>query len=134
MASDWKVFLLRLAEEITNEDLETLKFLCQDCISGRKLDGISSAEELFTAIERIHAGPEKLDFLKMLFGQAKRIDLQVKIEQFQQGKSQLVLNNNNIIIIIIIIIGKLEIQCICLIFEISSYPVICSQSPQTFSE
>ena len=93
MASGLQVFLLRLAEEITNEDLGTLKFLCHDRISRRKLYGISSAEELFTAIREIHAIPEEqLDFLKTLFGQAKRIDLQAKIEQFQQGKSWVVLD------------------------------------------
>ena len=93
MASRLQVFLLHLAEEITNKDLENLKFLCYDCISRRKLDGISSAEELFTAIGEIHAGPEEqFDFLKTLFGQVKRIDLQAKIEQFQQGKSWVVLD------------------------------------------
>ncbi|XP_053304759.1 FAS-associated death domain protein [Spea bombifrons] len=85
---DFKVMLLSIALKIDEKELEDLKFLCKGKISKRKLEGITRATDLFTALtEMDELSADKLDILEQMLRLIKRKDLVNEVSAYQAGIS-----------------------------------------------
>lgn len=85
--SNFRLFLHKISDELDSEELDNLKFLCADILTKARLEKIKNTKELFVAIGEVTEGEEKqLDLLKQLFKSIYRLDLQSKVESFQQTR------------------------------------------------
>ncbi|KAM9860675.1 FAS-associated death domain protein [Aulostomus maculatus] len=77
--------LLEISNQLSSEQLDSLKFLCQHVIGKRELERTNSGSRLFQLLtERDQLGPENCDFLSGLLGQIKRQDLSEKLKNFAE--------------------------------------------------
>ncbi|EDO31834.1 predicted protein [Nematostella vectensis] len=82
--SKYRVFLLQLAQQLTDEDCRGMKFLAADFIPRAKRDTIEGVLEFFCELEdckRMNA--DNLDILKFLLMQLKHFALVKKVEEFE---------------------------------------------------
>ncbi|XP_032226980.2 uncharacterized protein LOC5502777 [Nematostella vectensis] len=82
--SKYRVFLLQLAQQLTDEDCRGMKFLAADFIPRAKRDAIEGVLEFFCELEdckRMNA--DNLDILKFLLMQLKHFALVKKVEEFE---------------------------------------------------
>ena len=85
--SHFRLLLHNLSEDLDSGELGAIKFLCADILTKARLEKITNAKELFVAIGEVKEDEEKqLDFLKQLFKNIGRLDLQSKVENFQQTR------------------------------------------------
>ncbi|KXJ24219.1 hypothetical protein AC249_AIPGENE4688 [Exaiptasia diaphana] len=91
MDSDYKELLVKIAREIKREDLETMRFLCDDFLpEANSIPQTASQSDVY--IEALHffrelknaqkVSHENLEYLKRLLEKAKRDDLASKVEDF----------------------------------------------------
>ncbi|XP_070617630.1 FAS-associated death domain protein [Erythrolamprus reginae] len=67
------------------EEVEELKFLCRSHIGKKKLEGVSSGNELFTILlEQEKIGDNDVAFLRGLLASLKREDLLTQLERYVQ--------------------------------------------------
>lgn len=85
--SNFRLFLHNISEELGSDELESLKFLCHGTLTKARLEKIKNTKELFVAIGEVREDEEKqLALLKELFITIRRLDLESKVEKFQQTK------------------------------------------------
>ncbi|XP_008942344.1 PREDICTED: FAS-associated death domain protein [Merops nubicus] len=71
------------SSSLSDTELSSLKFLCRDRISKRKLESVRSGRELFTILlEQQDIARDKVDFLEELLKGIKRKDLVAQLNQF----------------------------------------------------
>ena len=76
LGSKFKELLCSLSSQISAEDLSALKFLCQDVIVRRKLEGVSSGLELFRILrEHRCITAKRPEFLQRILQDCGRRDL-----------------------------------------------------------
>ena len=85
--SNFRLFLHKISDELGSDELEDLKFLCHGNLTKARLEKIKTSKELFVAIGEVTEDEEKqLDLLKQLFKSIYRVDLESKVENFQQTR------------------------------------------------
>ncbi|NWT69854.1 FADD protein, partial [Prunella himalayana] len=76
---------LSISSDLSDAELDAMKFLCRDKISKRKLEMVRKGLELFSILmEQQVIAPNKLGFLKELLEHIKRGDLLSLVAQFEQ--------------------------------------------------
>ncbi|KAI9517800.1 hypothetical protein NQZ68_000969 [Dissostichus eleginoides] len=83
--------LLDISNQLTEKQLEDLKFLCQDMLGKRELEKISSGVRLFRLLtERGKFGADNTDCLSRFLTEIHRQDLAERLESFksQAGASE----------------------------------------------
>ncbi|KAI4830085.1 hypothetical protein KUCAC02_001738 [Chaenocephalus aceratus] len=76
--------LLDISNQLTEKQLEDLKFLCGDMLGKRELEKISSGVRLFQVLtERMKLGADNTDCLSRFLTQIQRQDLAEKLESFE---------------------------------------------------
>ncbi|XP_072129290.1 FAS-associated death domain protein isoform X1 [Mobula birostris] len=82
----FKVLLSDISQNLTGENLETLKFLCKDDIGKRRLETLVSGIQLFQVLEELSLlSQEDTSFLGQLLKSIKRPDLEKKLSDYQRG-------------------------------------------------
>lgn len=82
-SNDYRAFLLRISDHITEEKLKQLKYLCLDYIPEGDLEKISSPLNLFRDLERRHMiGIHDLSFLRKLLENVTCFHLATKVDDF----------------------------------------------------
>ncbi|XP_019407747.1 PREDICTED: FAS-associated death domain protein [Crocodylus porosus] len=80
-----------ISMNLSESDLSSLKFLCRDKISKRKLESVKSGNDLFAILlEQQEITSDKIDFLHFLIKTLKRDDLAMWLEQFVEGEGNIV--------------------------------------------
>jgi len=92
--SSVRLLLHNISEELVTDDVDKLKFLCDDgTLTKARLERIKNARELFVAIgEVVEDEGKKLKFLIKLFEAIGRIDLKSMVEEFQESRKGWFLN------------------------------------------
>ncbi|XP_033996830.1 FAS-associated death domain protein [Trematomus bernacchii] len=81
--------LLDISNQLTEKQLEDLKFLCGDMLGKRELEKISSGVRLFLLLtERRKLGADNTDCLSRFLTQIQRQDLAERLESFESFESQ----------------------------------------------
>ncbi|KAI3377221.1 hypothetical protein L3Q82_009133 [Scortum barcoo] len=76
--------LLEISDQLSADQLEQLKFLCQDLIGKREREKISRGQRLFELLmQRGRLGPDNTDYLSQLLTKVHRRDLSDKLNTFQ---------------------------------------------------
>ncbi|XP_006014745.1 FAS-associated death domain protein [Alligator sinensis] len=77
---------------LSDGDLSSLKFLCRNKISKRKLESVKTGNDLFAILlEQQEITSDKIDFLQFLIKTLKRDDLAMWLEQFvEEGEGDIV--------------------------------------------
>ncbi|MED6248691.1 hypothetical protein ATANTOWER_003628 [Ataeniobius toweri] len=89
-AAHLNVVLLEISNQLSNENLESLKFLVRSQIGKQKLERIKTGLQLFEVlIERGRLASDQTDYLANLLGQIHREDLSDKLNslEIQSGNS-----------------------------------------------
>jgi len=82
-SNDYRAFLLRISDHITEKKLKELKYLCLECIPEGDLEKISSPLDLFRDLERRHMiGIHDLSFLKKLLKDVTCVHLANEVDEF----------------------------------------------------
>lgn len=82
-SNDYRAFLLRISDHITEKKLKQLKYLCLDYIPEGDLEKISSPLDLFRDLERRHMiGIHDLSFLKKLLKDVTCVHLANEVDEF----------------------------------------------------
>ena len=85
--SNFRLFLHKISDELGTDELDSLKFLCQGTLTKARLEKIKNSKELFVAIGEVTEDEEKqLNLLGQLFKSILRLDLEAKVENFQQTR------------------------------------------------
>lgn len=80
----WNALLLEVSNNLSNEQLKQLKFLCRDTIGKRQLEKIDTGIKLFEVLsERGELGADNKDHLCQLLREIRRQDLAEKINGFE---------------------------------------------------
>ena len=75
--------LLHISDDLRDDNLEKMKFLCQD-LGKRRLEKIDSAIKLFQELmQRQELGPNNTEHLKILLNKIRREDLAVTLNNFE---------------------------------------------------
>lgn len=83
METNYRSFILRIAENITKEKLEQMKYLCMDFISEGKLETITSPLQLFKELERLKMMDiDNLSFLRELLENVTCLELVGRLNDF----------------------------------------------------
>lgn len=83
METNYRTFLLRLSENITEEKLEQLKYLCMGEIPEGSLETINSPLQLFKDLERRQMiGIDNLSFLRQLLTDVMCLQLASRVDDF----------------------------------------------------
>lgn len=84
--SEYRKFIFSLCEDLSSTNLDLMKFLCQDLLTTRELEGIgNSATEFVLVLEqRKELGSENFHLLEDLLKQIKRQDLVRKLKDFKR--------------------------------------------------
>ncbi|KAK5916013.1 hypothetical protein CesoFtcFv8_001554 [Champsocephalus esox] len=76
--------LLDISNQLTEKQLEDLKFLCGDMLGKRELEKICSGVRLFQVLtERMKLGADNTDCLSRFLTQIQRQDLAERLESFE---------------------------------------------------
>ncbi|CAI9600884.1 unnamed protein product [Staurois parvus] len=82
---DFNVMLLRIAGKLSDTDLNSMKFLCQDKIPRKKMETIKSPTDLFIKLmELTEISKDNLNFLTELLQHAHRHDLAKEVKEFHE--------------------------------------------------
>jgi len=82
-SNNFRAFLLRISDHITEEKLRQLKYLCSDEIPDGDLEKISSSLDLFKDLQRRQIiGVDNLSFLKQLLSDVTCFQLASKVDDF----------------------------------------------------
>ena len=83
--SPFRLLLSELADHITSDYLDRMKFSCYDHIRPRRREQITTPEELFIAIGEIRGSEqEQLDFIGEIFDSVGLQYLRQKIEDYRE--------------------------------------------------
>ncbi|XP_068566849.1 FAS-associated death domain protein [Cebidichthys violaceus] len=78
--------LLHISNQLTEEQLANMKYLCRDMIGKGMLEKISSGTQLFQALtERGHLGADNTELLSRLLKNINRNDLSDELDNFESG-------------------------------------------------
>lgn len=82
----FKAILLEISDQLSEDQLEKLKYLCQDEIGKRRMEKIDSGTKLFVVLkERGKLGEDNTEFLGQLLSEIRRDDLLEKLNAFENG-------------------------------------------------
>uniref|UniRef100_H3BYG2 Fas (tnfrsf6)-associated via death domain n=1 Tax=Tetraodon nigroviridis TaxID=99883 RepID=H3BYG2_TETNG len=82
----FKAVLLEISDQLSEDQLENLKYLCQDEIGKRRMEKIDSGTKLFVVLkERGKLGEDSTEFLGQLLSEIHRDDLVEKLNAFVNG-------------------------------------------------
>lgn len=82
--SEYRKFILSLCQEVSTENLDSLKYLLRDLLTMRELESAVSAIDLFVFLEqRNELGSENCHLLQDLLTQIRREDLVGKLKEFE---------------------------------------------------
>jgi len=82
-SNNFRAFLLRISDHITEEKLRQLKYLCSDEIPEGDLENISSSLDLFKDLQRRQIiGIDNLSFLKQLLSDVTCFQLASEVDDF----------------------------------------------------
>ncbi|XP_029702371.1 FAS-associated death domain protein-like [Takifugu rubripes] len=82
----FKAVLLEISNQLTEDQLSKVKFLCQDHIGKRSLETIDSGTKLFTTLsERGHLSPDDTELLGQMLQKVGRDDLFQILDAFVTG-------------------------------------------------
>ena len=85
--SPFRILLFDFAEELTQQDVEKMKYLALDFIPRGRAENIQNGLHLFDALERnSRISPHNLDLLEELLIKIGRQDLGSKVDKFREGK------------------------------------------------
>ncbi|NXD26160.1 FADD protein, partial [Spelaeornis formosus] len=77
-----------ISSGLSDTELSSMKFLCRDRISKRKLEMVQSGRELFTILlEQREIAADSLGFLRKLLQHISRSDLLSQLVQFEEEES-----------------------------------------------
>ena len=86
MSRQYLPFLLKLGDNLKNDDLERIKFLLNKKIPARKLEQINQPCKLFSSLEeRGLLGPDKLGELRQLLEDMERPNLVDMVDEFEDS-------------------------------------------------
>lgn len=86
----FKDVLLQISQELKDDNLKNLKFLCSDCIGKKQLEKVNMGIELFQLLQEANKiEPGDTDFLCKLLDTIKRPDLGDKLRSIQNNTSEL---------------------------------------------
>ncbi|XP_075044383.1 FAS-associated death domain protein [Mixophyes fleayi] len=81
---NFSVILLRISGQLSEKEINDLKFLCREKIAKKKLETISSATDLFTKLqEQTDITQDDLGFLVQLLQSIERRDLVEELRKYQ---------------------------------------------------
>lgn len=82
----FKALLLEISNQLSEDQLDKLKFLCQDEIGKRFMEKIDTGTKLFVMLtERGKLGANDTDLLGHLLSEIRRDDLLQKLNAFVNG-------------------------------------------------
>ena len=82
--SEYRKFILSLCQELSVENLDSLKYLLRDLLTMREIESAVSAIDLFVFLEqRNELGSENCHLLQDLLTQIRREDLVGKLKEFE---------------------------------------------------
>lgn len=82
--SEYRKFILSLSQELSTENLHSLKYLLRDLLTMREIESAVSAIDLFVFLEqRNELGSENCHLLQDLLTQIRREDLVGKLKEFE---------------------------------------------------
>lgn len=82
--SDYRKFTFFLCEQLSQNNLDSMKFLLRDLLTTREIEGIGKPEDLFVLLEqRNELGDGNFRLLEDLLTQIKRQDLVRKLNRFE---------------------------------------------------
>ena len=85
--SKYRKFIFSLGQELSTENLSSLKYLLRDLLTTSQTEGINSPTDLFVLLEqRNELGSGNCHLLKDLLRQIKRQDLVRKLEDFERNQ------------------------------------------------
>ena len=95
--SDYRKFIFSLCEEISTNNLDSMKFLCRDVLTTRELEAIENSATDFVAFleQREELGSDNFDLLKDLLTQIKREDLVQKLKDFEMKQHRGTVRDND---------------------------------------
>lgn len=80
-SGDFNALLLDISKQLSKDQLEDIKFLCNDFIGKKVMEKIDTGLKLFTVLmERGKLGPDDTDFLCRSLGLIHRPDLAAKVQ------------------------------------------------------
>ena len=83
--SKYRKFIFSLGQQLSTENLSSLKYLLRDLLTTNQTEGINSPTDLFVLLEqRNDLGSDNCHLLKDLLRQIKRQDLVRKVEDFER--------------------------------------------------
>lgn len=83
--SDYRKFTFFLCEQLSQNNLDSMKFLLRDLLTEREIDDIGKPEDLFVSLEqRNELGDDNFRLLEDLLTQIKRQDLVRKLNRFER--------------------------------------------------
>ena len=83
--SDYRKFTFFLCEQLSENDLKSMKYLSRDLLTTRDIEGVERPEDLFVFLEqRKLLGDDNFGLLEELFKQIKRQDLIRKLNGFER--------------------------------------------------
>ncbi|XP_078077109.1 FAS-associated death domain protein [Mustelus asterias] len=86
----FNIMLNDIAQKLSRDNLESLKYLCKDDIGKRKLENIDSGIKLFQQLEELNMlSPENASILAAMLGEIQRPDLQKILFAFQEENGNL---------------------------------------------
>ncbi|XP_068702782.1 uncharacterized protein [Montipora foliosa] len=81
--SPFRQLIFSLCQELSAEDLDSMKYLLRDLLTTREIEGVSRPSDLFVFLEqRGELGSENCGLLKDIFVTIQRRDLLKKLEDF----------------------------------------------------
>ena len=87
--SEYRKMLFHLSEQITSEELKSLKYLCTEFIVKRKLERITRAIDLFAELEcQENLSDTNFTLLRDLLELLQRRDLLSLVDKFSRGKRE----------------------------------------------
>lgn len=85
--SNYRKVIFSLGQEISMENLHSLKYLLQDLLTTKEIEDFDTPTDLFVFLEqRNELGSENFHLLKDLLAQINRQDLVRKLEDFEKKK------------------------------------------------
>lgn len=84
----FKALLLEISNQLSKDQLDKLKYLCQDEIGKRQTEKIDNGISLFTTLtERGKLGADNTELLGQLLSEIRREDLLQKLNAFVNGST-----------------------------------------------
>ena len=92
--SDYRKFTFFLCEQLSQNNLDSMKFLLRDLLSTRDIESVGKPEDLFVLLEqRNELGNDNFRLLEDLLTQIKRQDLVRKLNGFEREQLPKCLGN-----------------------------------------